>query len=91
MHFKSICHQEVMVCIFYISNPEFDSLYYLNCTYFVNILKLIIGGFNTFFLIIIEPFVYYFELKDLKFELNTNISCRDASIEEKAITTRGVV
>ena len=33
MHFKSICHQEVMVCIFYISNPEFDSLYYLNCTY----------------------------------------------------------
>ena len=33
MHFKSICHQEVMVCIFYISNPEFDSLYYHNCTY----------------------------------------------------------
>ena len=40
---------------------------------------------------IIEPFVYYFELKDLKFELNTSIRCRDASIEEKAITTRGVV
>ena len=38
----------------------------------------------------IEPFVYYFELKDLKFELNTSIRCRDASIEEKAIAGSGV-
>ena len=91
MHFKSICHQEVMVCIFYISNPEFDSLYYLNYTLLLNILKLITGGFDNFVFNHDRTFCLLFRIKNFKFKLNTSIRCRDASNEEKATTSRGVV